>query len=353
MEITTVISAGKPFVGSAFTEPIYRIPALAKTPSGRLVACFDVRSDWRDLPADFDIAVTFSDDDGASWSPARALRLHSPGHGFGDASLTCDAQGRLYCWYVGSAGHSYFSALPGEPGLELWLSMSDDDGTTWSHADMSALRPAEVGGMFASSGNGWCGNNGVLYQPLVARIAGENFAYIASSADRGQSWQLSERVGPDCDENKVIELADGRILMHARSRPHRRQAYSDNGGKSFSLPSPHAALRDPGCNGGLTRIGNYLIASICDSDSERTSLSVHISQDNGITWSAPILIDPGAAAYSVLAKLDDHRVGLMWEADNYRTILFARLSVDELVTCQIRARQVPAGCANAPKTRLP
>lgn len=348
MAFTTVIRAGKPFAGAAFTEPIYRIPALVATPTGRLVACFDVRADWRDLPADFDIAVTVSDDGGDTWTPARALRQHSPGHGFGDASLTCDAEGRLYCWYVGSQGHSYFSALPGEPGLELWLAISDDDGATWTHTDMSALRPSNVGGMFASSGNGWCGNNGVLYQSFVARIAGENFAYVATSADRGQSWQLSEPVGPDCDENKVVELGDGRILMHARSRPQRRQASSTNGARHFSEPIPHGALRDPGCNGGLISVGKYLVASMCDSDSERTSLSVHISDDDGASWSKPILIDPGAAAYSVLVALDDQTVGLMWEADNYQTILFTRLAVGALLSGQIRARECAVSSALLP-----
>lgn len=56
--------SGDPFEGSAFAVPCYRIPALAVTASGRVLAAWDVRLDWRDLPGDFDIALRHSDDHG-------------------------------------------------------------------------------------------------------------------------------------------------------------------------------------------------------------------------------------------------------------------------------------------------
>ena len=146
-------SSGDPFPGSAFAAPVYRIPALAVTGSGRVLAAYDVRLDWRDLPGDFDIALRHSDDHGLTWSDARLLRRHEPGRGFGDASFVVDPDsGRVFCWYVASTGRSFFSAEagPDAAGLELWLSVSDDDGLTWRHRDFTALKPAHVTGMFAS-----------------------------------------------------------------------------------------------------------------------------------------------------------------------------------------------------------
>ena len=84
MHITTIARAGHPFPGSAFETPLYRIPALTVTAPGRILVAYDVRSDWRDLPADFDIALVSSDDAGKTWSAPRALRRHTPGHGFGE-----------------------------------------------------------------------------------------------------------------------------------------------------------------------------------------------------------------------------------------------------------------------------
>ncbi|WP_067782700.1 sialidase family protein [Actinomyces vulturis] len=327
----TLATAGTPFPGSAFASPIYRIPALTRTGTGRLIVAFDVREDWRDLPADFDLAYMVSDDNGKTWSRPRPLRAHTPGHGFGDASLTYDpSSGIILCWYVGSTGESYFSARPGGPGLELWLATSDDDGQTWSHRDFSFLRPANVGGMFTASGNGAVGHGGLLLQPFVARIDDENWAITARSYDHGDTWSMGEPVGPHCDENKVIALPDDSILMHARSRPHRYWAISTDDAQHFSSPQSDLSLTDPACNGGLCECGGVMLASMCDDPSERTRLGIHVSVDNGRTWSPAIIIDEGACAYSVMTALDDDHVVVVWEADDYLTLQCAIYSLSEL-----------------------
>lgn len=331
MHITTIARAGHPFPGSAFETPLYRIPALTVTAPGRILVAYDVRSDWRDLPADFDIALVSSDDAGKTWSAPRALRRHTPGHGFGDASFIYDpSTGNIHCWYVGSSGESYFSATAQGKGLELWLATSTDEGETWTHRDMSHLRPPRVAGMFAASGNGAVLADGTLIQPFVARIDECDYAICALSWDRGGTWNLGEPVGPGCDENKVIGLADGRVLMHARAAGHRRCAWSSDRGKTFTPAREDERLTDPACNGGLARVGSVLVASMCDHPSERTRLALHVSVDEGATWSPAILIDSGAAAYSAACALDESTLALVWEADDYRSIVCAVIGLDEL-----------------------
>ena len=338
MQMTTLARSGDPFAGSAFAAPVYRIPALAVTGSGRVLAAFDVRLDWRDLPGDFDIALRHSDDDGRTWSQARVLRRHDPGHGFGDASFVIDpASGRVFCWYVGSTGRSFFSAEAGPlaPGLELWLSTSDDDGLTWTHREMTHLRPDDVSGMFASSGNGSVTTDGRLLQPFVLRTpAGEHFAAVAHSDDGGATWALGEWVGPDCDENKVLGLPDGSVLLHARSTPRRRTARSTDGAATFTAPTPDPALVDPACNGGLTLLdadgGPVVVASMCDDPRERTRLALRTSTDLGRTWSQALVVDPGASAYSVCVPLSDGCLGLAWESGDYDEIVFAHLTRADL-----------------------
>ena len=354
LKVRVLAEAGTPFPGSAFPSPLYRIPALTQTKSGRIIAAFDVRSDWRDLPAEFDIALRVSDDLGHTWSEPRALHSHSEGFGVGDASLLTDPlTGRVFCWHVGSHGESFFSAKAGGPGLELWLSYSDDEGETWTHRDLSELRPENVGGMFTSSGNGAIGADGTLYQPFVCRVDEESYACIAASRDHGETWVLGELVGPDCDENKVIEvgntglgaessgvcstgaqLGEGAgsrtLLMLARARPLARLARSTDAGRTFTEAVAAPALVDPSCNGGIARLGNLLVVSLPDHPSERTRLSLRISDDGGVTWSKAILVDPGAAAYSDLIALADGSLALAWETDDYQRILFARIEAEEL-----------------------
>lgn len=328
---STLATAGDHFPGSAFPSPLYRIPALTQSTTGRLIACYDVRSDWRDLPAEFDIGIRTSDDLGQTWSSPRPLHQHSQNFGVGDASLLTDKQtGRIFCWHVASTGESFFSAVAGGAGLQLWLSYSDTDGETWHHRNMSRLRPPDIAGMFTSSGNGTIDESGVLYQTFVCRVQKKIYSCCARSKDHGESWVLGELVGPDCDESKVSQCPNGNLLMHSRSRPLRKQAFSDDNGNSFSSPIPHPALTDPSCNGGLARLGNLMIASGCDHSHERTNLCLRISDDDAHSWSSPIVIDPGAAAYSVIVHFNDETLGIVWEADDYQKLLFARITPETL-----------------------
>ena len=339
MHPVVLARSGDPFSGAAFDRPCYRIPALAVTPSGRLLAAWDVRLDWRDLPGDFDLVLRHSDDGGLTWSEPRLLRGHEPGHGFGDASLLVDPDtGTVFCWYVGSTGRSFFSADagPGAPGLELWLAASRDDGLTWTHRDLTgSLKPNDVSGMFAASGNGTVTATGRLLQPFVLRRDAEHFAAVAHSDDGGGTWTLGHLVGPDCDENKVLGLPDGSVLMHARATPRRRAARSADGVR-FDDPQPDAALVDPACNGGLALVtppdgsAPVLACTLCDDPAERRRLAVRTSDDLGQTWSDALVIDEGAAAYSVAVGLPDGGLAVAWEAGDYDEIVFARISADEL-----------------------
>ncbi len=358
MDALTLARAGDAFPGSAFAAPVYRIPALAVTGSGRVVAAYDVRIDWRDLPGDFDLVLRHSDDHGRSWSAPRALRRSAGGRGFGDASLIADTRtGLLHCWYVASTGRSFFTADagPSGAGLELWLSTSADDGLTWTHRELTAsLKPDDVTGMFASSGNGAVLASGRLLQPFVLRLtSGEHWAAVAHSDDGGDAWTLGERVGPDCDENKVVGLPDGRVLMHARATPRRRWAVSHDSGVTFTVPVPDAALVDPACNGGLCLLGDTLVCSHLDDAEERRRLVLRTSADAGATWSPALVVDPGAAAYSVLVCLADGALGVAYEAGDYTSVEFCRITRSELGLddgpATLRARPGSTGAAKPPE----
>lgn len=345
MEHVTIARSGDPLDGAAWATPCYRIPALTVTATGRVILAWDVRADWRDLPGDFDLAYRTSDDNGRTWAPVQYLRHHGEGRGFGDASLTSDpATGRVLCWYVASTGRSYFTADAAD-GLELWLATSDDEGKSWSHRQVTDLKPDWAGGMFAASGNGIALQNGplagTLLQTFVVRDPqrGTDYAAVAASADGGLTWQLGTPVGPGCDESKVVEDGDG-VLLHARATPRRRSARSVDAGGTFAAPVADPALVDPGCNGGLTRWQGRLVCSLLDDEHERRRLVLRVATDSG-AWQDAIDIDTGAAGYSVLAELADGALGLAYEFGDYAGIRFCRIEPAEV------------GLEGAPATLVP
>lgn len=350
MEVVEIVRAGDPSPGSPYAQPCFRIPALVAS-GERLLLAYDVREDWRDLPGPFDIMLRTSDDVGRTWSAPIPFRMHDGSVGYGDASLIAEGDD-VWCWYVSSDGPSFFTATAGH-GLGLWLAHSVDRGETWTHTEVPGLRPSDVGGMFATSGNGIVLRQGPyagrLLQPFVLRTQdGKRWAAVAASDDRGVTWTLGPRVGPDCDETKVVEVVEdeprsagtaagpsardgvGGVLLLARDRPRRRTSWSADG-LTYSLPEPHSALLDPGCNGGaVTLPDERLVISLLDHETDRCRLVLRISDDAGLTWSPSIVVDPGAAAYSVLAVLPDGDLGLVYEVGDYQGIRFIRIGVDEL-----------------------
>ena len=92
----------------------YRIPSMAVTLSGRVVAIYDGRPNFDDLPSPVDLVIRFSDDNGISWSDQKVFRDHYDISGYGDASIIIDPnwgdQGRILV----------FSQLTHEAGFFEW-----------------------------------------------------------------------------------------------------------------------------------------------------------------------------------------------------------------------------------------
>jgi len=59
-------------------------------------------------------------------------------------------------------------------------------------------------------------------------------------------------------------------------------------------------------------------------------MKVRLSYDEGETWTEGKVINPGSSAYSSLTVLGDRTIGLLYEAEGYKEIRFARFSLDWL-----------------------
>ncbi|MFN3924604.1 MAG: exo-alpha-sialidase [Pseudarthrobacter sp.] len=359
----------------------YRIPALAVTARGTLLAAYDGRPNLDDLPSPIDLLVRRSLDNGKTWGPQRVVRTGSGLEGYGDPSLLVDAEtGRIFLFHAAGTRAGFFESTTGlDPDDESIqhcdLSFSDDDGVTWQHrrithqlkGSSSAVR--EITGIFASAGQGIQIHTGQyrgrLVQQFVALRGGRIMAASAYSDDHGDTWTLGELIdatpgGAAPNENKVAALADGRLLLHSRATPQRLAAFSYDGGHSWSSLVPVGDLPDPSDNGSLARFDGlpavpnlasavtdqWLLATNNHDTDLRRNTVLSLSPDNGATWPAKLVLCAGSSAYSTATRLPDGNIGVLYERQGYREIVFASVPPDQL-TDQLAAR-APAAAGGGP-----
>lgn len=314
----------------------YRIPALVKAADGALVAVADKRGDaLGDLPNIITIVSKRSTDGGKTWSD---MSIVAKGDtvakcGYGDAVVIADeVKGNLVAVFSGNNGlwHSNESSL-----IRTYASTSTDSGKTWG--EVKDITDQVYGGvygegtrhgLFTGSGSGVQLKHGEHAGRLMLVVAARNDAswggtlsnYAVYSDDGGQSWQVSKNAAcVDGDEAKVVELANGNVLMSIRNRAkgHRLFSVSTDGGETWSEPKLNETILDPACNGDIvayTQKGkNLLLHSLPASPTTREKVTVYVSEDNGETWMPKRCIYPGYSAYSSLQVLDDGTIGIIVE----------------------------------------
>ncbi len=335
--------------------PIYRIPALAVTPRGTIIAAYDGRPAGGDLPAHIALLVRRSTDGGATWLPRQIVRADTAPLGFGDPSLVADHEtGRLFLFHAASIRQGYQGAHtgndPADPDvLQADYSWSDDDGLTWQHRRITpSIKDSTWGGIFAASGMGIQLRHGAfagrLVQQYVVRSDDRNFGMSVWSDDHGATWHHGALAGPDVDENKSVEMSDGRLMLNGRFRVGRQVAISTDGGASYQGLHLDTALVDPGNNASIIRVApgapaseprsHWLLFSNTSDPGARRNLTIRLSCDDGTTWSSGHVIEPGMAAYSTLVVLPDGRVGILYERGSYEWITFTTLALADIGVCQ-------------------
>ncbi|GAA5191812.1 hypothetical protein GCM10023346_12300 [Arthrobacter gyeryongensis] len=345
----------------------YRIPALAVSTAGTVLAAYDGRPNLDDLPNPIDLLLRRSTDNGRSWEEQRVVRSGSGLNGYGDPSLLVDAvTGRIFMFHAAGTHAGFFEAVAGlEPDDDVQhcdVSFSDDDGVTWQHRRLTAqlklgrgadARDRGITGIFAAAGQGIQLHAGPfagrLVQQFVVLVDGEIMAASAYSDDHGEKWTLGSLIGKGPDgvgpnENKVACLDDGRLLLHSRATPRRLAAISNDGGETWSQLEPVEDLPDPSDNGSLVRFdglpsvislgtpvtNSWLLASNNQDTSLRRNTVLSLSTDNGASWPAKLVLCEGSSAYSTAARLPDGNIGVLYERQGYREIVFVSVPAEQL-----------------------
>lgn len=318
----------------------YRIPALAVAKSGRLLAIYDARSDFDDLPAPIDLVIRTSTDNGKTWSNQEIFRKHEGTSGYGDASIIIDPSfgeaGRIIVLYQYTRNAGFFESIIGtnadDPRIaQIARSISDDDGNTWRHDFITEqLKDSRTEGIFATSGSGTRIKNGKysgrLLQTFVLRRGSQLLSAIGFSDDHGDTWSLGAEI-PNGNETAIASLDDGTILIHSRATPFRVSALSRDGGVTIENLHSDKELPDPSDNGSLFALsdGSLICSHNHDQDLRRKTI-VKRSFDGGKSWPEGVLLELGSSAYSTAYELADKTIGVLFERNAYSELVFARIS---------------------------
>ncbi len=345
----------------------YRIPALATSAKGTLLAVYDMRRRMgRDLQEDIDIGLSRSTDGGQNWEPVRVIMdmgeyggLGQELNGCSDPGIIVDRQtGEIFCfavWMNGKPGKHQWSDDGSEPGFEIGKSAqfmmvrSRDDGLTWSKP-RNLTRELKQEGWWLLAPSPQQGINlpdGTLVMPVQGRdgrAALSTFSTLMISRNHGTTWMVGKPAFSGGNECQAAQLGDGSIMLNMRNDHERFRAVAvtKDLGQTWQ---PHATHRntliEPNCNGSLLRVdteadggrSHVLLFANPHTQSGRTHHTLQVSFDDGQTWpkSHHLLLDEGrGAGYPSLTRVDDHHVGIVYEGSQSH-LVFEKFSLAELL----------------------
>jgi len=336
---------------------LYRIPGIVVTAKGTVLAYCEARrtgtTDWDTI----DIMLRRSTDGGRTWDERQKI-ADVPGPKSKNPAAIAQKLGKPDDVTYNNA--VAFAARDGAVHFLFCLEYgrcfymrSDDDGLTFS-------KPVEITPAFekfrsdydwkvmaTGPGHGIELKCGRLVVPVWLSTGTGGHAHRPSvtstiySDDRGKSWQRGDIAVPNTpewinpNETVVVELADGRVMLNVRSesKTHRRLVtISLNGATGWSKPKFDDALLEPICMASIARLSsestrgkNRIVFAnpnnLARADGkeeagktrDRKNLTIRLSYDEGETWAARKVLEPGFSGYSDLAVLPSGDVLCFYE----------------------------------------
>lgn len=341
---------------------LYRIPGVVVTPRGTVLAWCEARKsdsgDWGPI----DVLLRRSTDGGRTWLPRRQLV-----HLEGELPMNPVATAKKLDKPGDNTVNNPVAVVDHETGavhllycleyMRCFYMRSDDDGVTWTKpveitATFDQFRPDYDWKVLATGpGHGIQLTKGVhkgrLVVPVWLSLGTGGHAHRPSvtatifSDDHGRSWQRGQIAIPDTpefifpSEAAVVQMADGRVMLNARSESlrHRRLiTVSPDGAADWSQPRFDEALLEPICMAGIVRVREPegdrpgLIAfsnphnltrtdrkEVPGRSRDRINVSIKLSYDEGQSWPAGRLLEEGFSGYSDLAALADGTILCFYE----------------------------------------
>ena len=358
----------------------YRIPALAVTKDGTLIAVADYRHSGTDIGVTdkgrIDLHYRLSYDNGNTWSEVMPLiegkGAQSPDFmnvGFGDPCIVADRESNRVL-LMSCAGNVSFQNGTRQNHQNIARFYSEDGGKTWGEPediaesiywqfDASSYGP--VRSMFVASGRimqSRITKVGDYYRLYCAVLVRDKYAkhmnYVLFSDDFGGSWKIlgdinEPAVYNTADEPKVEELPNGTIIISSRyngGRYYNYFIYSDvNSGAgdwdkaTFSGAGNNGVeSKDNTTNGEImlvpvTRVADskamYIMLQSVPLGPQRKNVGIYYKEladefedyisplEFARDWDGVIQVSTLNSAYSTMAWQKDNRLGFLYEEETH------------------------------------
>lgn len=334
----------------------YRIPALAVTTEGTLLAFCEGRKNSRSDSGDIDLLCKRSTDAGDSWSPRQIIwsdDANTCGNPCPVVDRTTGTIWLLMTWNLGEDHEREIIARTSRDTRRVYITSSTDDGRTWA-------APKEITSAVKKQSWTWYATGpgaGIQLErgPRAGRLIvpcdhietdpKRYYSHVIFSDDHGRTWQLGQSTPHHkVNECQAVELTDNRLLLNMRnydrSRKNRQIACSDDYGRTWRDQQFDKTLIEPICQASIRRCSwpgpdtkNVICFSNPASTTSRVNMTVRASFDDAATWPARMVLHAGPSAYSDLAVLPGGAVACLYErGDNhpYETITLARFPLELL-----------------------
>jgi sialidase-1 len=330
----------------------FRIPGLVTTSKGSLLAYAEARKSLRGDWGAIDIVMRRSADKGRTWSPQRLIAKVAGPVGKNPVALAKNLAVAGELTYnnpvaIADRKSGVVHFLFCLEYMRAFYMRSEDDGQTFSDPieitkAFDRFRPEYDWKVLAMGpGHGIQLKNGRLLVPVWLSLGTGASAHRPSvtstiySDDGGKTWNRGAIAVPDTEdlvypnETAAAQLSNGMVMLNVRSesKANRRiVVLSKDGASGWSQPRFDQSLAEPICFASLLSLGRKgLVFSNPDhlekggsaakpgQSRDRKNLTVQWSPDNGQTWKAKRVIEPGWSGYSDLAAGPDGTIYCFYE----------------------------------------
>lgn len=249
------------------------------------------------------------------WSKPQII-VRSPGRPPGNAVLFTTRDNRVWLVWGRMEGKQPQLRGTGWSDCDLFYRTSSDNGLTWT-----ADKP------FFHDTLGWLPRNltmflsdGTLILPLSDERNGHgvDLSFFLATKDNGATWTRSG-IMRGGEQPTFVQRADGSLLAYLRVRPNIVSAQSNDGGKTWTRPTP-TQWKNPDSGISMRRLKDgHLILVFNNENNARTPLNIALSVDDGRTWGKSLVLEsnPGEYSYPSVFQAPDGMIHIIYTFRRY------------------------------------